>query len=84
MKKSSSLSETKPDLSELEKELPPILFRNNPRFKELIGLSPRTLANMDSLGIGIAERILIGNVVGYPRRSLISWLEARSRIFAES
>ena len=82
MKKSSILSEAKPDLSELEKELPPILFRNNPRFKELIGLSPRTLANMDSLGLGISERILVGSVVGYPRRSVISFLEARSRIYA--
>ena len=70
----------KPDLSALLKELPPFVSRKYPRFKELTGYSPRSLANMDSLGQGPEKRIMLGNVVAYERKSLIEWLEARSRI----
>lgn len=59
----------------LEPELPPIVFRNHPQFKELTGYSPRTIANYDSVGAGPAQRITLGRVVGYPRDSLIRWLE---------
>lgn len=82
MKKSTRLSDLKPDLSALEKELPPFVSRNHPRFLELTGYSPRTLANLDSMGLGPQKRILLGNCVAYPRSALISWLEARSRVFA--
>lgn len=68
------------DLSALLKELPPFVVRNHPRFRELTGYSPRTVANMDCLGLGPAKRIMLGNVVAYERESLIEWLEARSRV----
>ena len=61
----------------LEPVLPPIVFRNHPRFKELTGFSPRTLANRDALGTGPDQRMTVGRVVGYPRESLIRWMEAR-------
>ncbi len=73
----------RPDLSELLKELPPFVARTFPRFKELIGYSPRTIANLDSLGHGPAKRILLGNTVAYERESLIEWLESRSRTLSE-
>jgi len=72
----------KPDLSVLLKELPPYVARTFPRFKELIGYSSRTIANMDCLGQGPEKRIMLGNVVAYERESLIKWLESRSRILS--
>ena len=66
-----------PELNDLIRELPPILFRNHPRFKELTGLSPRTLANMDCKGEGPSEKIQISRVVGYPRGAFVAWLAAR-------
>ena len=72
----------KPDLSVLLRELPPFVSRTFPRFKELTGYSPRTVANMDCLGQGPKKRILLGNTVAYERASLIEWLEARSRILS--
>ena len=68
------------DLSALLDELPPILFRNHPRFRELTGISPRSLANLDYQGRGPSERVLVGRVVGYPRRAFVKWLESRSRM----
>ena len=70
----------KADLSVLSELLPPLVQRTHPRFKELLGYSPRTLANMDSLGQGPEKRIMLGNTVAYERESLIEWLEARSQI----
>jgi hypothetical protein len=73
----------KPDLSALLREMPPYVARNFPRFRELTGYSPRTMANMDALGetTGI-KRIMLGNVVAYERESLVKWLESRSRILS--
>ena len=72
-----------PDLSALLQELPPFVARNHPRFKELTGYSGRTMANMDCLDqtTGV-KKIMLGNTVAYERQSLISWLEARSRIIS--
>jgi hypothetical protein len=72
----------RPDLSALLKELPPFVTRTFPRFRELTGYSPRTLANFDCLGQGPEKRIMLGNVVAYERESLIEWLEARSWIIS--
>jgi len=38
------------DFSELEKSLPPIVFRNWAKWGDYIPYSPRTLANKDSMG----------------------------------
>ena len=65
------------DLNGLERELPPIVFRNFPRWRDFLPIAPRTMANMDSRGEGPKERVLCGKVVGYPRAALISWLRER-------
>ena len=70
------------NLSDLLDALPPILFRNHPRFQELTGMSLRSLANMDCKGKGPSERVIVGRVVGYPRKALIEWLESRSRMIS--
>lgn len=44
-------------------------------------LSPRTLANLDSLGDG-PPRGRCGRKVFYPVDSLVAWLEARSKVGA--
>ena len=41
-------------------------------------LDPRTMANLDSAGIGPAGRIKIGRKVIYPVQELITWLEQRA------
>jgi hypothetical protein len=66
----------------LEPVLPPILFRNNPKFKEWTGYSPRTLANFDSEGTGPDERLIMGRVCGYPKGAMLRWLENRSRVIS--
>ncbi len=38
-------------------------------------ISGKTLANFDSLGLGIPDRFKIGRQVVYPVQSLIRWLE---------
>jgi len=67
-------------LASIEKELPPVVYRNFPRFKELTGYSPRSLANFDSLGIGPTGRVYCGRVAGYTRESLIDWLDQRLQL----
>ena len=42
-------------------------------------ISPKTLANADSSGVGPAERILIGRNVVYPVAAFIEWLRGRAR-----
>jgi predicted DNA-binding transcriptional regulator AlpA len=68
------------DLSALLGTLPPFVFRTTPRFRELTGFSPRSIANLDSKGEGPPERIMIGRSVAYPRESFVKWLETRSRV----
>jgi hypothetical protein len=77
-----TLNKEHPDLSVLLKEFPPWVTRTHPRFREITGYSPRTLANFDCLGQGPEKRILLGNTVAYEREALIEWLESRSRIIA--
>lgn len=70
------------DLSALLAEFPPFVMRTHPRFKELTGYSSRSVANLDCVGKGPSRRILIGNVIAYPKEALIEWLESRSRVIS--
>ncbi len=63
----------------LKDALPPITFRNNPDFKKLTGLSPRTVANDDARGCGPEGRVILGKTTGYPREALIRYLEGKVR-----
>lgn len=72
--------EAKIYLAELEKALPPIVFRNWPRWKDIIPISPRTVANDDSRGIGPKEKIYLGRVAGYPKASFMAYLRTKTRI----
>jgi predicted DNA-binding transcriptional regulator AlpA len=67
-------------IEEIGKDLPTILYRTNPRFRELTGLSPRTMANLDSRGHGPAQRVKLGKTVGYPKEALLAWLSSRLKL----
>lgn len=65
--------------------LPPVLWRTDPLFKTLTGVSRRSIANMDCLGEGPAERIVMGKSrVGYPKAALVEWLSKRLRVETRS
>jgi len=67
-------------LADIEKKLPPIVFRNWYQWKDVLPMSPRSVANDDSLGIGPKEKIYMGRNAGYPRASLMAYLRAKSRV----
>ena len=43
-------------------------------------ISPRTMANLDSMGLGITDRIIIGRHVCYPLESLLVFPENMLRL----
>jgi hypothetical protein len=62
---------TAPSIKDLlDNVLPPIVFRNHPKFKEWTGYSNRTVANKDCLGTGPDQRLVVGRVTGYPGKAL--------------
>jgi len=70
-------------LADIARELPPIVFRNWKRWRDIIPMAPRTVANEDSLGKGPKEFVYVGRVKGYPKEAFIDYLRARMR-FTES
>lgn len=40
-------------------------------------ISPKTAANLDSLGLGCPGKFCIGNNAGYPTSSMSIWLKSR-------
>jgi len=74
------MDEQKKDvLAELENELPPIVFRNWKEWKKYLPLSPRYIANLDSLGTGPDEKVMVGGITGYPRGSMMRFLRDRAK-----
>jgi hypothetical protein len=67
-------------LADIEKVLPPVVFRNWPKWRDVLPMSPRSVANDDCLGIGPADRIYMGRNCGYPRRPFMAYLRAKSRV----
>ena len=67
------------DLSDLTKNLPPMISRDH--VEELLGgvISSKTLANLDSLGEG-PKRMRVGRKVAYLTEDLLEWLELRTTI----
>jgi len=66
------------DLREALENLPDIIARAE--VGRLLGnvISPKTLANLDSLGIGPRGRHKLGNKVFYLKASFINWFENRA------
>ena len=66
--------------SEIIKDLPVIVFRNWPKWRDVFPCSPRTVANDDALGVGPREKVYVGRNAGYPREALVDYFRAKSRI----
>jgi len=60
-------------------KLPPVIARRevNERFGGII--SPKTLANLDSQGIGPEGKHRLGNRVFYETSKLLEWLDNRQK-----
>jgi hypothetical protein len=67
-------------LADIERVLPPIIFRNWPKWKDVLPMSPRSVANDDCIGQGPAERVYMGRNAGYPRASFMAYLRKKSRL----
>jgi len=64
-------------IDQLSQLMPPLVARNHPQFKVWTGVGGRRMANLDSLGQGPRERVLLGREVAYPRESLLEWIAGR-------
>ncbi|CAM2057951.1 conserved hypothetical protein [Desulfovibrionales bacterium] len=64
-------------LNQLEQMMPPLVARSHPKFKEWTGVGGRRMANLDCLGLGPQERMLLGREVVYPRGALLIWISGR-------
>jgi predicted DNA-binding transcriptional regulator AlpA len=73
------LVKEKIDLSDLGRNLPPMIARDH--VEELLGgvISSKTLANLDSLGAG-PKRMRMGRKVVYLTEDLLEWLALRTTI----
>ena len=65
----------------LSSKSPEIITRK--KLQELTGglVSEKTLANLDSEGVGIQPRLRIGGKVVYPKDAAIAWLKKRCDFF---
>lgn len=64
-------------LGELEAQMDPMVLRTHPKFKVWTGVGGRRMANLDCLGLGPRERVLVGKQVAYPKAALLEWIAAR-------
>lgn len=63
-----------PILGSITASLPDIVFRKDLAVQTQGILNPKTMANLDSQGRGIANAVLIGRRVAYPRADVIKFL----------
>ena len=64
-------------LSAIESELPPVVFRNWHKWRDVLPMAPRTVANDDSKGNGPKEKVFVGRNAGYPRAAFVDYLRKR-------
>ena len=66
-------------LAAIAAELPPVVFRNWHKWRDILPMVPRTCANDDSKGVGPAEFVYVGRVKGYPKESFLDYLRQKIR-----
>ncbi len=66
-------------LAAIAAELPPIVFRNWHKWRDVLPMAPRTVANDSSRGEGPTEKVYVGRNCGYPRASFLEYLRKRIR-----
>ena len=64
-------------LATIAAELPPVVFRNWHKWRDVLPMAPRTVANDDSIGEGPKEKVFVGRNAGYPRTAFIEYLRKR-------
>lgn len=64
-------------LAAIAAELPPIVFRNWHKWKDILPMAPRTVANDDCIGKGPREKVFLGRNAGYPKAAFIEYLRQR-------
>ncbi len=64
-------------LAAIAAELPPIVFRNWHKWRDVLPMVPRTVANDDSRGEGPKEKVFLGRNAGYPKAAFIEYLRQR-------
>jgi hypothetical protein len=75
------MKDIKPDLSSMLRRWPsPYIARD--KVSEFTGgiINPRTLANLDSQGLGPKIRIRVGRKIAYNVEDFCAWLESRANI----
>lgn len=70
-------------LAAIAAELPPVVFRNWHRWREVLPMAPRTVANDDSIGEGPKDFVFVGRNKGYLKISFVDYLRKKVR-FTES
>lgn len=69
-------------LAAIAAELPPVVFKNWHKWRNVLPMAPGSIANDDCLGKGPKEFIFIGRVKGYPKAALIDYLREKVRFTA--
>lgn len=64
-------------LSAIAAELPPVVFRNWHKWRDVLPMAPRTVANDDSIGKGPTEKVFVGRNAGYPKQAFLEYLRKR-------
>ena len=82
------------ELTELEKEkreqilaaiaeqLPPIVFKNWKKWRDVLPMAPGSVANDDVLHKGPKEFVFVGRVKGYTREAMVDYLREKVRFIA--
>lgn len=60
-------------LSAIAAELPPVVFRNWHRWRDVLPVAPRSVANDDCKGVGPTEFVYVGRVKGYTKSSFLDY-----------
>jgi len=69
-------------LAALEAALPPIVFKNWHKWRDVLPVAPGTVSNDDSLGKGPKDFVFMGRVKGYTRAAMIDYLREKVRFTA--
>ena len=79
MKHEEAKSQRETILAAIAAELPPVVFRNWLKWRDILPMAPRTVANDDCVGKGPTSFIYVGRVKGYPKESFLDYLRQRMR-----
>ncbi len=66
-------------LAAIAVELPPVVFRNWHRWRDVLPMAPRSVANDDCKGLGPTDFVYVGRVKGYTKSSFLDYLRGRIR-----